>query len=83
MENQLTVPRVIEFIAADLDSLREFWRKRKDRKLQDLQTFIGKLDSQIDFWNRLQILNSDPNKSKENCLKCALKHNEENRRKKV
>ena len=61
---QLTVPRVIELISADLDVLREFWRIRKDnvnspKATGDLRQFIGKLDSLIEFWQRLQILNGD------------------------
>ena len=73
---QLTVSRVIEFIGADLDILREFWRIRKDKKVQplDLRTFIGKLDALIEFWQRLQILNGDPKSKNENCMKCLLRN---------
>ena len=78
--NQLTVPRVIELIGADLDVLREFWRIRKDqsgKKINgDLRQFIGKLDSLIEFWQRLQILNGDPKKLKaKKCVKCHVRKN--------
>ena len=78
--NQLTVPRVIELIGADLDVLREFWRIRKDqsgKKINgDLRQFIGKLDSLIEFWQRLQILNGDPIKIKaKKCVKCHVRKN--------
>ena len=78
--NQLTVPRVIELIGADLDVLREFWRIRKDqsgKKINgDLRQFIGKLDSLIEFWQRLQILNGDPKKIKaKKCVKCHVRKN--------
>ena len=65
MNGQVTIPRLIDFIAADLDVLREFWRIRRDKKsrinYEDVKTFVGKLDILIEFWKRLQILNSDEN----------------------
>ena len=77
MNGQVTIPRLIDFIAADLDVLREFWRIRRDKKsrinYEDVKTFVGKLDILIEFWKRLQILNRDENaKEKSDCMKCAL-----------
>jgi len=71
----LTVPRLIEFIAADLDILREYWRIRKDKKgkisIEDVRTFVNKLDILIEFWQRLQVLNNDGTGGK--CMKCLLR----------
>jgi len=79
---QLTIPRLIDFISADLDILRDFWQIRKDKSqttkkgitLEDVKNFIHKLDSLIEFWHRLQILNGDSTLSdnESSCLKCDL-----------
>ena len=71
----LTVPRLIEFVAADLDILREYWRIRKDKKkikIEDVKTFANKLDVLIEFWQRLQVLNNKGG----NCTTCLLRKRE-------
>ena len=80
MSGQLTVPRLIDFISADLDRLREFWQIRKDKpksriSFEDVKTFVSKVDVLIEFWQRLQILHGDPSDSghRSNCLKCDLR----------
>merc|ERR1711971_311061 len=95
MNGQLTIPRIMEFISADLEILREFWqiRKRKTQKskntkinLEDVKMFMSKLDSLIEFWHRLQILNSAPPVSENgsSCLKCVWqkRRSEENHKQK-
>ena len=84
MSGQLTVPRLIEFISADLDRLKEFWQIRKDKpksriNFEDVKTFVSKVDVLIEFWQRLQILHGDPSDSghRSNCLKCDLRKNDE------
>ena len=72
-----TVSKIIDLITNDLDVLREYWRIRKGKKSKisgdDVKTFIGKLDNQIEFWHRLQILNADsPVNTNTKCLKCAV-----------
>ena len=81
MSGQLTVPRLIDFISADLDILREFWRIRKDKpksriSFEDVKIFVSKVDVLIEFWQRLQILHGDPSDSghRSNCLKCDLRN---------
>ena len=80
MSGQLTVPRLIDFISADLDRLKEFWQIRKDKpksriSFEDVKTFVSKVDVLIEFWQRLQILHGDPSDSghRSNCLKCDLR----------
>ena len=80
MSGQLTVPRLIDFISADLDTLKEFWRIRKDKpksriSFEDVKIFVSKVDVLIEFWQRLQILHGDPSDSghRSNCLKCDLR----------
>ena len=80
MSGQLTVPRLIDFISADLDILREFWRIRRDKpktriSFEDVKIFVSKVDVLIEFWQRLQILHGDPSDSghRSNCLKCDLR----------
>ena len=43
--------------------------------MEDVKTFVSKLDVLIEFWQRLQILNSDSSISDHgtNCLKCVLR----------
>ena len=79
MDSQITVPRLIEFIGGDLDILREFWRIRRVDKsgrsrvtLEDVRTFVSKLDTLIEFWRRLQILNGAGSPQKK-CVKCDLR----------
>ena len=80
MSGQLTVPRLIDFISADLDRLKEFWQIRKDKpksriSFEDVKTYVSKVDVLIEFWQRLQILHGDPSASghRSNCLKCDLR----------
>ena len=78
MAGQLTVPRLIEFISADLDILRDFWQIRKDKPKsrispEDVKTFVSKIDGLIEFWQRLQILHNDNSGHRSNCFKCDLR----------
>ena len=76
MSGNLTVSRLCEFIATDVDILRQFWRIRKDSKKNikpnDIKAFVGKLDALVEFYTRLQVLNTDPSK-KQDCVQCGLR----------
>ena len=70
MSVELTVHRLIKMVTKDLTTLIEFWKDRRydtnssnfqhffnyDR---DIQTFISKVNFQLEFWKRLKSLEDD------------------------
>ena len=70
MSVELTVHRIIKMVTKDLTTLIEFWKDRRydtnssnfqhffnyDR---DIQTFISKVNFQLEFWKRLKSLEDD------------------------
>ena len=89
MSVELTVHRIIKMVTKDLTTLIEFWKDRRydtnssnfqhffnyDR---DIQTFISKVNFQLEFWKRLKSLEDDSldtevdqqNSSTVGCEKC-------------
>lgn len=71
----MTAASVIKFMMADLENLCEFWRPKISAMsftLEDVEFHVAKLDSLLDFWLRLSILNGASADS-EKCVRCDLR----------